>query len=674
MDFEEAKKRIKELREKINYHNYRYYVLDSPEISDAEYDALLRELEELEKNFPELITPDSPTQRVGAPPAEGFKPVRHFEKMFSLSDAFNLEELKDFFNRVEKAFPEESVEYVCELKIDGTAVSLLYEKGVYVRGATRGDGEMGEDITPNIKTIRTVPLRLLLKDPPSLLEVRGEAYLSKEEFKKINKEREKKGESLFANPRNAAAGSLRQLDPAVTAERNLDVIAHGLGKVEGVSFFTHWEALSFLRKAGFRTTPKAILACSKEEVYNYCLFWQEKRHDLPFEIDGVVIKVNSFEQQKRLGETSKSPRWAIAYKLPAEEKTTQVIDIRVNVGRTGAVTPVAILKPVKVAGSTISRATLHNEDEMRRKGVRIGDWVTVRKAGDVIPEVVAVIPSRRTGKEKVFEMPKSCPVCGSKVVRPQGEAVHRCMGGISCPAQVFEHILHWGRRGAMDIDGLGPEVVKDLLEKGLIKDASDLYFLTLDDLQKVEHFAEKAAENLYKAIQNSKKRPLSRLLFALGIRHVGSHLASVLAEHFGSLDNLMKANFEELVAIPEVGPKVAQSIIDFFSQEHNLKVIEKLKKAGLKMEEEKKEKPQKLKGLTFVFTGALSTLTREEAKRLVEELGGKVSGSVSKKTSYVVVGENPGSKFEKAKTLGVKCITEEEFLRIVEEEYLVGRK
>jgi DNA ligase (NAD+) len=674
MDFEKAKKRIEELREKINYHNYRYYVLDSPEISDAEYDELLRELEELEKRFPELITPDSPTQRVGAPPAEGFKPVRHFERMFSLSDAFDIDELMEFFNRVEKALPGESIEYVCELKIDGTAVSLLYEDGVYVRGATRGDGEVGEDITPNIKTIRTVPLRLLLKSPPRILEVRGEAYLSKEEFKRINKEREENGEPLFANPRNAAAGSLRQLDPAITAKRNLDVIAHGLGRVEGISLSTHWEALSFLKKAGFRTTPHAILAHSKEEVADYCLKWQEKRHDLPFEIDGVVVKVNSFEQQRKLGETSKSPRWAIAYKLPAEEKTTQVVDIKVNVGRTGAVTPVAILKPVRVAGSTISRATLHNEDEMRRKDVRIGDWVTVRKAGDVIPEVVAVIPSRRTGKERVFEMPKKCPVCGSKVVRPAGEAIHRCTGGISCPAQVFEHILHWGRRGAMDIDGLGPEVVKDLLDKGLIRDAADLYFLTFEDLQKVEHFAEKAAENLYNAIQSSKERPLSRLLFALGIRHVGSHLASVLAQHFGSLERLMKATFDELVAVPEVGPKVAQSIIDFFSQEHNLKVIEKLKKAGLKMEEEKKEKPQKLKGLTFVFTGALSTLTREEAKGLVEELGGKVSGSVSKKTSYVVVGENPGSKFEKAKTLGVKCITEDEFLKMVGEEHLVGRK
>ncbi len=663
----DVKKRVQELRDLINYHNYRYYVLDSPEISDAEYDELVKELIKLEEAHPELITPDSPTQRIGAPPAEGFTPVRHRARMFSLQDAFGLEELEAFFKRLSRELPNEKFEYVCELKIDGAAVALNYEKGIYVRGATRGDGEIGEDITPNIKTIKSVPLKLLLEKPPEFLEVRGEAYLSKEQFEKINQERSEEGLPLFANPRNAAAGSLRQLDPKITASRELAVIIHGLGFISGEAPKTHFEALQFLERAGFKITPFVKKAVTTEEVFDFCREWERKRDKLPFEIDGVVIKVNSIEQQRRLGETSKAPRWAIAYKFPPEEKTTKVLNIDVNVGRTGALTPVAILEPVKVAGSTVSRATLHNEDEMRRKDIRIGDYVIVRKAGDVIPEIVAPIPSRRTGKEKIYQFPKKCPVCGSDVVRPEGEAVARCTGGISCPAQVFEHLLHWGRRGTMDIEGLGPEVVKDLLEKNLIKNVADLYYLTKEDLLKVEHFADKAAENLYQAIQKSKNRPLSKLLFALGIRHVGSHLASVLAKHFSSIDKLSKAKFEELQGIPEVGPKVAESITTFFKQKHNLEVINRLKKAGVKMEAVMVAPTfQKLAGLTFVVTGTLEKFTREEVKSKIEDLGGRVASSVSKKTDYVIVGENPGSKLDKARELGVKIINENDFINLLE--------
>ncbi len=667
MNREEAKKKIEELREKINYHNYRYYVLDSPEISDDQYDQLVRELIKLEEEFPDLVTPDSPTQRVGAPPAEGFLPVKHLERMFSLSDAFDLSELRAFFERVRKQLPGEKIQYVCELKIDGAAVAIVYRDGRYWRAATRGDGEVGEDITPNVKTIKSIPLILRKKPFPSLLEVRGEAYLTKEQFVKVNEERAEAGEPLFANPRNSAAGSLRQLDPKITARRKLDFLAHGLGKAEGVSFSSHWEILEYLKEAGFKITPFAELFNSEAEVEAFCREWEEKRHTLPFEIDGVVVKVNSLSQQRLLGFTSKAPRWAIAYKFPAEQQITRLLSIEVSVGRTGALTPVAVLEPVRVAGSTISRATLHNEDEIKRKDIRIGDWVVVQKAGDVIPEVVAPVPSRRTGKEKFFQMPETCPVCGSEVVRPEGEAVARCTGGIYCPAQVFEHLLHWGRRGSMDIDGLGPEVVRDLLEKGLVKNVASLYRLTREDLLKVEHFKEKSADNLFRAIQESKKRPLSRLLFALGIRHVGSHLAGVLADHFKSLDRLKKATYEELIAIPEVGPKVAESIITFFRQPHNLEVIEELRKAGVRMEEGEVAKETGLAGLSFVFTGALKGFTREEAKELVESLGGRVSSSVSPKTTYVVVGEEPGSKLEKAKKMGVKLLTEEEFVRLINE-------
>ena len=669
LTYEEAKARIAELRKEIEYHNYRYYVLDSPVISDAEYDELYRELEKLEAEFPELITPDSPTQRVGAPPAEGFKPVRHYQKLLSLQDVFSSEELDEWFARVEKALGVSSLEYVCEVKLDGAAVALVYENGVLVRGATRGDGEVGEDITPNIKTIRSIPLRLLIDDPPPLLEVRGEAYMSKEEFKRINEEREERGEPLFANPRNAAAGSLRQLDPKVTASRRLNFAAHGLSAAEGFAFETHYEVLEFYRRAGLPITPVVRLAASKDEVKAFIDEWHDKRHDLPFEIDGVVIKVNRFEYQRLLGETSKAPRWAVAYKYPPEEKTTKLLDIIISVGRTGAMTPVAVFEPVFVAGSTISRATLHNEDEIKRKDIRIGDYIIVRKAGDVIPEVVAPIPARRDGTEREFAMPDTCPVCGSKALRLPGEAVTRCTGGISCPAQVFNHVLHWGSRAAMDIDGLGPAVVQELFDKGLIKNAADLYSLTVDDLLKVEHFQEKSARKLYEAIQESKNRPLARLIFALGIRHVGEHLAKVLASRAGSLDRLMAMTEEELMEIPEVGPCVSESVVMFFAQPHNREVIEKLRAAGLNFGTEEAVTPAgalPLEGLTFVLTGALSSMTRDEATEAIEALGGRVSSSVSKKTDFVVVGEDPGSKYDRARELGVRTIGEQEFLSLLE--------
>lgn len=666
---EREKKRIEELRKLIEYHNYRYYVLDSPEISDAEYDEIYNELLQLERKYPHFVTPDSPTQRVGAAPAEGFKTVKHFKKMLSLQDAFSFKELEEWFARVEKALKVGEIEYTCEVKVDGAAVAIIYRNGLFERAATRGDGETGEDITLNVKTIRAIPLHLLTEDPPQLLEVRGEAYMSKEEFKRINKEREEKGEPLFANPRNAAAGSLRQLDPSVTASRKLAFAAHGLNIVEGKTFHSHSQVIEFYRQIGLPVSPIFGVFKSQREVRNFCEEWQEKRHTLPFEIDGVVIKVNRFDYQNYLGETSKAPRWAVAFKYPPEEKTTKLLDIQISVGRTGAMTPVAIFKPVMVAGSTISRATLHNEDEIQRKKILIGDYVIVRKAGDVIPEVVAPIPSKRTGKEREFIMPDRCPICGSEAIRLEGEAITRCTGGISCPAQVFNHILHWGSRAAMDIDGLGPAVVTELFNKDLISNAADLYSLTEKELLSVKHFADKAASNLYKAIQDSKTRPLNRLIFALGIRHVGEHLSKVLSSRFGELDRLSMATEEELVQIPEVGPKVAKSIVTFFAQPHNREVIEKLREAGLNFSSEKSlpvEGP--LRGLTFVLTGTLSSMTREEAKKKIEALGARTSSSISAKTDYLVVGAEPGSKLVRAHELGVKVLSEEEFLKLIGEQ------
>ncbi len=669
----EVIERVKKLREEIEYHNYRYYVLDSPVISDAEYDALMRELKELEEKYPELVTPDSPTQRVGFPPAKEFRQVPHAEPMLSLDDAFSEEEVYEFDRRVKRFLglpEEEKIEYTVEPKIDGLAVELVYENGVFTVGSTRGDGYVGEDVTNNLKTIKSIPLRLMRHEGlpiPKRLDARGEVYMEKEKFKKLNEERLARGEPPFANPRNAAAGSLRQLDPNITAKRPLDIFFYGVGKVEGYEFKTQWEVLTTLPKWGLKTNPHCRLVKGIEEAIKYHHEMEEKRESLPYEIDGIVIKVNDLSLWEKLGTKARSPRYALAYKFEPTQVTTQVLDIVLQVGRTGAVTPVAVLKPVRVGGVIVSRATLHNEDEIRRKDIRIGDWVLVQRAGDVIPEVVMVIKERRTGKEKPFEMPKTCPVCGSPLVKKPGEAVWRCPNK-NCYAQLVRHLQHFASRNAMDIEGLGEKVAKALVDAGLVRDVGDLYYLKVEDLLQLPGFALKKAKNLYEAIQKSKKTTLARFLYALGIRHVGEVVAQILAEHFKSLDRLMNASVADLMAIPGIGPEVARSVVEFFRNPRNRETIEKLLKAGIEfvdVEEGEKEKP--LKGLTFVFTGALKSMTRDEAKKRVQALGGRVASDVSRNVDYVVVGEKPGSKFQRAQRLGLKIINEDEFLKMIGE-------
>jgi len=662
------------LRDELNKHNYYYYIKDNPIISDAEYDKLLRNLFDLEKKFPQIVTPDSPTQRIGAPLEGGFPTVIHSEKMLSLQDAFDYDELRDFLDRVYKdlGLKEEEVEFVCELKIDGLAVSLLYEDGRLIRGATRGDGEVGEDITSNIKTIKAIPLRLLNNHPkykiPKTLEVRGEAYLSKEEFKRINEEREEQGLFTFANPRNAAAGSLRQIDPKVTASRNLNIFIYAMASNSELNIATHYEILNYLKEIGFRINPNIKKVVGFEEIKNYCENWKDKRKELSYETDGIVIKVNSIDYQRRLGQTTRNPRWAIAFKFPPEEKTTKILDIKISVGRTGALTPVAVLEPVVISGSTVSSATLHNEDEIKKKDIRIGDWVLVHKAGDVIPEVVKVITERRTGNEKIFVMPDKCPVCGSDAVRPEGEAVRRCTS-LACPAVQHEAIVHFASKAGMDIEGLGPAIVDKLLQNKLIKDASDIYYLKYEDIFGLENFKEKSTTNLLNAINKSKNQPLSKLLYAMGIRFVGEHIAEVLAKNFSSLDDLMNASFEELSSIFEIGPRIAQSVVTFFRQPQNKAIIEKLRKAGVNFKSDKTELNVKdeFNGKTFVLTGKLESFTREEAKDIIEKFGGRVASSVSKNTYAVIVGSDPGSKLADAIRLGVRQINEEEFKDMIKE-------
>ncbi|ACX52220.1 DNA ligase, NAD-dependent [Ammonifex degensii KC4] len=661
---EEAKRRIEELRREIAYHDYRYYVLDSPVISDAEYDRLVLELMALEEAFPEFITPNSPTQRVGGAPREGFPTVRHLVPMLSLANAFEPEDLRDFDRRVREALPGEKVEYVVEPKIDGLAVSLLYRDGEFVQGATRGDGEVGEDVTPNLRTIRSIPLRFL-KDAPPLIEVRGEAFMPKEAFVKLNERREEAGEPPFANPRNAAAGSIRQLDPRVTAGRKLDFFAYGIGHYEGISFSTHWEVLDWLAEQGFRVNEHRRLFSSIDEVIDYVLSWQSKRFDLPYVIDGMVVKVNSLESQARLGATMKSPRWAVAFKFPPEEAVTKLRRIEISVGRTGVLTPVAVFDPVQIAGTTVSRATLHNEDLIREKDIRVGDYIVVHKAGDVIPEVVRSLPERRTGNEQIFRMPDHCPACGAKTIREEGEVAVRCPN-ISCPARLKESIFHFASRNAMDIRGLGKVLVEQLVDRGLVKNVADIYFLRREDLLRLERMGPKSTANLLREIEESKSRGLNRLIFGLGIRHVGERAAKLLAEHFGSIDRLAQATEEELTEIPEIGPKIAASVRAFFAEPRNLEVIERLREAGVRLETTKEVREEgPLKGKVFVFTGALKSFTREEAKALIERLGGRVASSVSRRTDYVVVGENPGSKYDRARELGIKMLNEEEFKRLL---------
>ncbi len=661
MDREKAKAEIARLRKEINYHNYRYYVLNDPVISDYEYDMLLKKLEELERQFPDLITPDSPTQRVGGEPIKEFPTVTHEPPMLSLDNTYSYEELKEFDKRIKKVVSD--VEYIGELKVDGVAVSLKYKDGIFVQGATRGDGIHGDDITQNLRTIKTLPLRLLTEEKDFLnLEVRGEAFITKKQFLEMNKEREEEGEPLFANPRNACAGSLKLLDPKEVARRKLDIFIHTVPKPPSEKYQSDNLVLEKLSKIGFKVIPHSPVLPTINEVIDYCEEWKEKKRELPYEVDGIVIKVNNFAHREELGETIKSPRWAVAYKYPPEQATTKIKRIYVQVGRTGTLTPVAEFEPVFLSGTTVTRATLHNFEEMRRKDIRVNDTVLVEKAGEVIPQVVKVIKEKRTGKEKEFPIPKKCPVCGGNVVKEKEEVAYRCVNA-SCPAQIKRRIEHFASRKAMDIENLGEKLVNVLVEKGLVKDFADLYFLKREDLLNLERMGEKSVSNLLKAIEESKNRPFHRVLYALGIRHVGIGGAQILAHHFPSIDDLAKASFEKLSQISGVGPIIAESIKNFFADKNNLVLINKLKKAGVNLAEEKKEKI--LAGKTFVITGTLKNFTRDEAHELIISLGGNVSTSVSKKTDYLICGEEPGSKLAKAQTLGVKVITEEEFLKMV---------
>jgi DNA ligase (NAD+) len=662
-------KKIEELREKIRYHNYRYYVLDDPTVSDAEHDRLMRDLIELEEKYPRYITPSSPTQRVGIEPVSEFTTVKHIAPMLSLANAFSTEELRAFNQRIKKLIPQQKLEYVVELKIDGLAVALVYENGIFIRGATRGDGVTGEEITSNLRTIRAIPLKLFGEDLLPHFEVYGEVYMKKSDFKKLNEERIKKGESLFANPRNAAAGSVRQLDPRITAQRHLDTFIYRATFPERNNFNTHMGVLNYLKKIGFKINPHIKLCQDIEEAINYCQKWVEKKEELDYEIDGMVIKVNSLRMREELGSTTRNPRWAIAYKFPAQQETTKVKAITLQVGSTGAITPVAELEPVTISGSVVKRATLHNEDEIRRKDIRIKDTVLIQKAGEVIPEVVKVIKEKRTGKEKKFVMPTQCRVCGAKLFRPEGEVVSRCINP-NCPAQVKGRIRHFASRDAMDIEGLGPAIIDQLVGKDLIKDISDLYFLKREDLISLERMAEKSADNLLDAIEKSKKKSLANLIYGLEIRYVGVHTSEIITRYYSALDKFKKANLEELIEIKEIGPKVSESIISFFEKKENLVIIERLRCSGLNFGQEeeirrKKKGTQILAGKQFVLTGTLKEFTRTQAKEIISELGGRVTVSVSKKTDYVVAGEDPGSKYQKAQKLGVPIINEEKFKKLI---------
>ena len=669
MESHDAGQRIRELREKIHRHNYLYYVLDSPEITDTEYDLLLRELTRLENEFPELVTPDSPTQRVGAKPLDKFSQMTHRIPMLSLENAFEEQDLRDFDDRVKRFLglaAGHEIEYTCEPKMDGLAVELIYENGEFTAGATRGDGFVGENITQNLKTVRSIPLRLGTDAPPRLLEVRGEVYLPLDAFRKLNAERQDAGEAPFANPRNAAAGSLRQLDPRITARRPLSIFCYAPGALEGCEFTCQSEFLSTLPKWGIPVNPQAHKVTGIDQALAFYREMAAQRETLPYEIDGVVVKVDSFPIQRDLGEKSRSPRWAIACKFPPRQAVTAVEDIVVQVGRTGVLTPTAMLRPVEVSGVTVSRATLHNWEEMERKDIRIGDTVVIERAGDVIPAVVRVVTEQRTGAERFLPIPTACPECGSEIVKIPEEVAVRCLG-LSCPAQIRESIIHFASRNAMDMEGLGVKYIEQLLRLGLVKNVADLYYLTKDDFMRFERMGNKLAENLLFAIENSKHRELSRFIYALGIRHVGEHTAKLLAGAFGSIRNLEKAGEEELLSIREIGPQVARSIRTFFSNEQNIQVIERLLQAGVTPSVEVKRVGGRFTGKTFVFTGALTQFTREDAKRIVEAEGGHAAGSVSRKTDFVVAGDEAGSKLEKARQLGVKVLTEEEFQRMLEE-------
>jgi DNA ligase (NAD+) len=659
-----AKLRVEELRERLNYHAYRYYVLDDPEVSDVEYDEMMQELKALEERFPELVTADSPTQRVGTTPSELFAPVQHRSVMLSLDNVFSEGELKGWATRVERAVGSDA-RYFCELKIDGVAVALTYEDGLLVKGATRGDGRVGEDITANVRTIRSVPPRLQVKDPPRILEVRGEIYLPVKAFEKLNEELVAARQRPFANPRNAAAGSLRQKDPRVTASRPLSLWVHSFGYAEAVRFESHSGFLRWSSETGLPVPREGKLVDDLDGVIAYIQGWQENRHSVDWEIDGVVVKVDQIGLQEELGATSHAPRWAVAYKFPPEERTTILRKIAVNTGRTGIVTPFAILEPVSVGGVTISRATLHNEDEVRRKDVREKDTVIVRRAGDVIPEVVAPVPSKRPKGSRPWRFPKTCPSCGTPLVRREGEAYWRCPNKRGCPSQNVEWLSAFASRGAMDIEGLGYKTGILLIEMGWVRDPADVYSLAGDQLAQLPGFKDKRINNLLTAIERSKDRPVWRLLVALNIPHVGFHVAQVLAREFGSIEALSKASVEEIDAVEEIGPEIARSVYAWFHDRENRKLLEKLRKAGVRMAEERDGGPVggRLAGTTMVLTGGLSSMSREEAEEAARQARGRVASSVSKKTDFVVAGDNPGSKLDRALQLGVEVIDEAEFLR-----------
>ncbi|MEW5943446.1 MAG: NAD-dependent DNA ligase LigA [Pseudomonadota bacterium] len=662
--------RARHLREEIEKHNYLYYVLDAPVIPDAEYDRLFRELERLEAQYPQLATPESPTRRVGGAPLEVFAQVSHRTPMLSLNNAFEEEDVIAFDRRVREGLDIAEAEYAVEPKFDGLAVSLIYEGGVFAQGATRGDGYTGEDVTANLRTIRAIPLRLPVSNPPRFMEVRGEVLMLKKDFERLNRHQVEKGEKEFANPRNAAAGSLRQLDPRITAGRRLTFFCYGLGSAEGLSLpAVHSEVMDYLESLRFPVSRERKVVRGCQGLLGYYRAIGAKRDSLPYDIDGVVYKVNDLAAQERLGFVARAPRFAVAHKFPAQEALTVVEGIDVQVGRTGALTPVARLAPVFVGGVTVTNATLHNEDEIRRKDVRIGDTVTVRRAGDVIPEVVSVVRERRPPDAREFVMPTTCPVCGSHVERPEDEAVARCSGGLYCPAQRKEALLHFASRRAMDIEGLGYKLVDQLVDNGLVSNAADLYRLGMNEVANLERMAEKSAANVLTAIEGSKNTTLARFIYALGIRNVGEATAKDLAHHFGSLDSLMDADAAALQEVPDVGPVVAESIVQFFAEPHNREVIEKLRAAGVRWPEgEGAPKPQAgaVAGKTFVLTGTLPHLTREEAREQIEAAGGKVAGSVSKKTDYVVAGAEPGSKYDKALELGVVILDEAALLKLLE--------
>lgn len=667
MDKQTDLKRIVDLRKTIEYHNKRYYQQDAPEIADAEYDRLMRELQELEDRYPEAYSESSPTQRVGAVPIAKFASFQHISPMFSLANAFSNDEIIEFDNRIKRLAGIDNIAYVAEPKLDGLAVNLIYENGIFKQGATRGDGTTGEDVTQNLKTITSLPLKMKKssdKPVPSVIEIRGEVYIEKDSFEKLNLRRIKEGEEPFANPRNAAAGSLRQLDSRVTARRPLIILLYSIGETQDVEFSTHWDILQSLAGWGFPVNKLAEKVPNIDTCIQYFERIGAMRQKLPYEIDGVVLKVDSLSLQKTLGNASRNPRWALACKFPAAQAVTVVKDIIVGVGRMGTLTPVAVMEPVNVGGVMVSRATMHNEDEVLKKDVRVGDTVVIQRAGDVIPEVVRVLPEKRTGSEKKFKMPALCPECGSEVVRYEGEIAHRCVN-ISCPAQIKEHIRHFASRGAMDIEGLGEKVSAQLFDAGLIANPADLYFLTKEQLVALDRQADTSANKLLEAIRKSKNPPLDKFIYALGIRHVGERTAKLLADQFGSMENILVAKHDDLTAIDEIGPEITAGILEFFHEHKNIDVMNKFSKAGVVPQKKEKINNAPLRGKSFVFTGAIESMGRIEAKEIVENLGGIVNSGVTKKTTYVVAGSDAGSKLDKANAAGIKIISESEFLKLI---------